>query len=116
MIRAYGDFNSDLRADLIAYDNYSNTNIFIFDKETGDYISTYSYPLYQSCSPVNYYLGKYLSYIADINYDHKLDITVWGVSGTDNCMYSLLNTGNGFRNGTSVTSIFTPSTVQPSLF
>lgn len=109
MIRAYGDFNSDLRADLIAYDNYSNTNIFIFDKETGDYISTYSYPLYQSCSPVNYYL-------ADINYDHRLDITVWGVSGTDNCMYSLLNTGNGFRNETSVTSIFTPSTVQPSLF
>jgi hypothetical protein len=33
-----------------------------------------------------------------------------------NCMYSILNTGNGFKNGTSVAQVFTTNTVQPTLF
>lgn len=56
-IKAYGDFNSDLRSDYVAMDSNNNTLIFIFNSENV-YQLAYNFPIYQNCNPINYYLCK----------------------------------------------------------
>lgn len=59
MIRAYGDFNNDLRTDYVAIDNQNRTVVYLFNTDT--YIfeqNTPVYPPVQGCNPLNYYLCK----------------------------------------------------------
>lgn len=55
-------------------------------------------------------------HLDDLNGDGSLDITVWGSSGTGNCMYPLIQTDSNFTIGTKDTLNFTAATTQPSLF
>lgn len=57
-----------------------------------------------------------LLHLDDLNGDGSLDITVWGISGTGNCMYPLIQTDSTFNIGISNTLNFTVKTTQPSLF
>jgi len=56
-IKAYGDFNSDLRSDYVAMDSSNNTLIFIFSSDNV-YQLAYNFSIYQNCNPINYYLCK----------------------------------------------------------
>jgi hypothetical protein len=115
-VKAYGDLNNDLRSDYVSVDNYNNTIIFIYSTSTNLYELKNNYTIFENCFPINYYLCTPAAHLDDINGDESLDITVWGISGTGNCMYPLIQTDSTFNVGVTDTFNFTVSTTQPSLF
>jgi hypothetical protein len=117
-IKAYGDFNSDLRSDYVSVDNNFNTIIFIYSQSSKVYELTYTLTPFQGCNPINYFLRTTRPNLVDINSDGNLDITVWGSNPNGNCMYPLIQNAsdaNGFTPGLTDTFNLT-STTQPSLF
>lgn len=58
-IRAYGDFNNDLRTDYVAIGNNNYTTVFIFNTKSFIFEETNSFPPVQGCIPLNYYLCNY---------------------------------------------------------
>lgn len=58
-LKAYGDFNNDLRADYVSVDSNGNTLIFLYNTASGNYEQTAnSLPPIENCIPANYYLCK----------------------------------------------------------
>ena len=55
-IRAYGDFNNDLRADYVAFDANFNTLVFIYSTSSNLYELSQNISAYQGCNPISYYL------------------------------------------------------------
>lgn len=114
-LKAYGDFNNDLRADYVSVDSNGNTLIFLYSTASGNYEQTAnSLPPYENCIPVNYYLCKSFLHSDDANDDGSLDITVWGTNPTGNCMYLLLQNDGSFQAAVSTLNFTT--TTQPVLF
>lgn len=58
LIRAYGDFNNDLRADYVSIDGNNNTLVFIYSTTTNQYNLVSNISAFQGCNPLNYYLCK----------------------------------------------------------